>query len=244
MRWLFVLLFASCINYSCNQNPINTKQPGTIAALNLPADSSAISDTLPKTEIAVKIFEGLLSPYSSAFILKTCADQSSYITIDKENLIAAAYQKTIGNMSYLNESVYFKAKGYAQLSAKGTDSLIVTDLIETKRKSYLTPCFNYEFILLGTEPFWSAEIIPNENIIALKDVSLEKSFVFPYSKAVFEGSQYSYFSRNKKGDTISIIVRKENCNDGMSDKNYQYSSQIEVNGRSMSGCAIKKGDKP
>jgi uncharacterized membrane protein len=239
MKLLFSLISLHLLFLSCNHSTKTPKQPGTTAALNIPADSSSVLDTSFTSAIPIKTFEGLLLTSKSANILKVCDGKSSYILIDENKLATSAYQKTINNLAYQNESVYARIMGYF----KSKDTLIVTSTVDIKPKSFLTPCFNFEFILLGTEPFWSVEIIPNEDIIALKDVSAEKSYVFPYSKPSINGNEYSYVSKNEKGDTIEIIIRKENCNDGMSDRNYQYSSQIKINGKPMTGCAIKKGDK-
>ena len=239
MKWLYILFLISSVLLSCNHSTKTPEQPGTVAALNIPADSSSVLDTSFTGAIAIKTFEGLLFTSKSANILKVCDGKSSYILTDENNLVTSAYQKTISNLTYENESVYARMKGYI----KSRDTLMVTSVVDINPKSFLTSCFNFEFILLGNEPFWSVEIIPDENIIALKDVSTGKSHLLPYSKPAIKGTVYSYVSKNEKGDTIEILIRKENCNDGMSDRNYLYSSEITINGKSMNGCAIKKGDK-
>lgn len=239
MKWLCILFLFPSILLSCNKPTQTSKPKGTVAALNIPADNSFTLDTSIKASIPIKTFEGLLHTSKSANILKGCDRKSAYIIIDENSLLASTYQKTISNLTYENESVYARVKGYI----KSRDTLMVTGLVDIKPKSFLTPCFNFEFILLGTEPFWSVEIIPDENIIAFKDVSTEKSYLFPYSKPEIKSNEYTYHTQNKSGDDFNIIIRKENCNDGMSDRNYLHSSEITINGKAMTGCAVKKGDK-
>jgi uncharacterized membrane protein len=116
-------------------------------------------------------------------------------------------------------------------------------VITAVQKSFTTDCFVYEFIGLGNEPFWSLDIIPTEKIIALKDVGTEKTYVFPYKAAKLAGSTLTYDVTNDKKETLKITIAKETCSDGMSDRNYNYSAQVSINGKLLKGCAIRKGDK-
>jgi uncharacterized membrane protein len=38
------------------------------------------------------------------------------------------------------------------------------------------------------------------------------------------------------------LIKKEKCSDGMSDRSYNFSAEIAINGETLKGCAIKKGD--
>lgn len=87
----------------------------------------------------------------------------------------------------------------------------------------------------GTEPFWSirftdnaAFYIPNigESEISLKykDISVEKN-------------KWSLLVENQQlGYQFSIVIRKEKCSDGMSDKIYPYSINLEFPDDTYTGC--------
>lgn len=175
--------------------------------------------------------------------------KATYWIEDESNKLASSYQKTEGFLSYPYESMYVELKGY--LKGKSTmgyaseyeNVLVVTDVISAKQKSFSTECFAYEFIALGNEPFWSVEIIPSEKIIALKDVAAEKAYVFPYKVSKKSGNTISYESSNDKNQTIEVLIIKNPCSDGMSDRKYNYSALVQINGKALKGCAIKKGDK-
>jgi uncharacterized membrane protein len=98
-----------------------------------------------------------------------------------------------------------------------------------------------EFTALGNEPFWSLDIIPAEKWIILKDMSTEKTFYFIYQPAKINVNTYLYELANDKGERIKITIREKECSDGMSDRQYIYSSEVIINGRTLKGCAIKKG---
>jgi uncharacterized membrane protein len=99
------------------------------------------------------------------------------------------------------------------------------------------------FTALGNEPFWSVDISPSENRVVLKDMSIEQTFDFEYSRPVRNASDYLYETTNDKGEKIKITIKEEACSDGMSDRRYHYSSEVIINGRTLKGCAFKKGEK-
>jgi len=226
----------------CNTATTPEKEPGTIAALNIPNDTSGI-DTAAKPAILSKEFTGRYVPNNDGNIFIGC-DHNTYIIVDESNAIQSDYDKIQQNLSYKGESAAIKVLGYLKKHSKTgeRDSLMVTKTLEVKPKSFQTECFNFEFIAIGNEPFWSVEIIPDENLISLKDVSTDKTYKFAYAKPISSGNTFIYDVNNGKNETLKVSIRKEACNDGMSDRNYQYSSSIVINGKPLSGCAIKKGD--
>lgn len=100
-----------------------------------------------------------------------------------------------------------------------------------------------EFTALGNEPFWSLEISPAKKQVILKDMSIEQTFAFNYEPAEKSANTYFYELSSDNGGTVKITIRQEPCSDGMSDRRYLYSSEVVIDGRTLKGCAIKKGEK-
>ncbi|WP_256011205.1 hypothetical protein [Desertivirga xinjiangensis] len=244
-RYLLIfLLCAGCTSATKNQSP-----DGPVAAQNLPADSTYVLVDSSKSSIPEREFSGFYINGNEVNTFRDCSTGQTYWVEDQSGQLLNAYHKSRSNLWYPYESAYAEVRGFLKgkteqgYASEFQNTIVVTRIREVKQKSFMTECYDFQFIALGNEPFWNAEIIPNENIIAFKDVATEKSYTFPYAKPVVAGSKTSYAVKNDKGESLKLVITKENCNDGMSDRNYFYSAQAELNGKHLSGCAIRKGDK-
>ena len=221
----------------------------TLAADGTATDTADATPQLPKTPEELKIFKGLYSFGSEVSTFRDCKNTGKlYWLEDKSNKLSSAYKKATDFQSYPYESVYIEVKGYLKgksnigYAEEYENVLTVTDLISLKPKSYRTECFDYEFICLGNEPFWSLEIIPNEKLIALKDVGSEKTYTFPYTAGKVHGNSITFETSNDKKETLKAVIKKEVCSDGMSDRVYRHSARVTINGKTLIGCAIKRDD--
>ena len=253
MRALYtiIILFAML---SCNSDKQIETVEDSVAIDSMEADGT-ITDTADITPQSVqkagevKIFKGLYSFGNEVSTFRECENPSKlYWLEDKSKKLSSAYKKATEFLSYPYESVYIEVKGYLKgksnigYAEEYENVLIVTDLISLKPKSYRTECFNYEFICLGNEPFWSLDILPDEKLIALKDVGSEKTYTFPYSAGKIAGNRITFQTSNDKKETLKAVITRENCSDGMSDRVYSHSAEVTINGKTLKGCAIKKGD--
>ncbi|MES3016452.1 MAG: hypothetical protein V4721_01680 [Bacteroidota bacterium] len=247
MRTYILVLFAALVIQSCT-NP--QKQVET-------SDTITVIDSVPHIDSTVKaientpvVFKGLYTFGNEVRTFQDCSGtQTVYWVNDSIGNLQDRYGKTNRFPSYPYESVYAEVKGYLSGKSKmGYASeyenvLVVTEVIKVKAKNYRTECYNYEFIALGNEPFWSVDIIPQERRIVFKDAGLEKATEFIYAPAKVSGDVHRYEATSAGNKKIVVVIRKEKCSDGMSDREYNYSAQVTVNGTVYKGCAIKKGDK-
>jgi uncharacterized membrane protein len=173
-----------------------------------------------------------------------CADPGkTYAVIDESGELDSAYANATRFASYPGESIYMELKGIISEGNGNSERILtVSNIIRSQAKNFRTACYPYEFIALGNEPFWSLDIIPAEKRIVLKDMSIEKIFDFDYKAATKNADTYAYELKNRTGDIIKVSISKEVCSDGMSDRRYTHSSEININGRVLKGCAIKKGE--
>jgi uncharacterized membrane protein len=214
------------------------------------ADSSKIVEHLPiPADTTSSLFKGLYTFGNEVRTFQDCSGGGKiYWVNDSMASLSQRYEDTNRFPSYPYESVYVEVKGY--LSGKSQmgyaseyeNVLIVTDIVKVEAKNFRTECYNYEFIALGNEPFWSLEIIPGEKRIVFKDVGVEKVTEFIYAPAKMEDGVLKYEATSPSNDKLVAIIRMEKCSDGMSDRQYNYSAEITVNGKVNKGCAIKKGE--
>ena len=91
------------------------------------------------------------------------------------------------------------------------------------------PDFSGDFQLVGTEPFWGGRIQSDGLTLSRPDQ--------PDVSAANPGVHV-------EGDTgvwgvggLVFKLRPEPCSDGMSDRQYDYSAQVTINGQTLKGCA-------
>ena len=240
MRSCILIILSVLIFQACTNSEKHTVNADSVERLN---QNKLAVDTTPT------LFKGLYTFGNEVNTFQDCSSgEKVYWVNDSLASLREPYEKTNRFPSYPYESVYAEVKGY--LSGKSQmgyaseyeNVLVVTDIVKVEAKNFRTECYNYEFIVLGNEPFWALEIIPTEKRIVFKDVGVEKVTEFIYAPAKVDDGVYLYEATSPSNDKLVAIIRKENCNDGMSDRQYNYAAELRVNGKTYKGCAIKKGD--
>ncbi|SKB65588.1 hypothetical protein [Daejeonella lutea] len=247
MKTYILIVVTAVILQSCSspQQKVELTDTTTIVDSNTPADSVAVE----KTNSPI-VFKGLYTFGNEVRTFRDCSgNKTVYWVVDSSANLQARYEKTNRFPAYPYESVYAEVKGY--LTGKSTmgyaseyeNVLVVTDIIKVEPKNFKTECYNYEFIALGNEPFWSVDIIPDEKRIVFKNVGQEKALEFIHKPATVSAGVYRYEATSPGNKKIVVIIRKEKCSDGMSDREYNYSAEVIIDGTTFKGCAIKKGDQ-
>lgn len=89
----------------------------------------------------------------------------------------------------------------------------------------------------GTEPFWGVSLRPGTATADMMFV--EKRYFFRLTRAQQAMNRADIWlirGATRPGE-MSLIVRREECNDGMSDNRYPYSSVVLISGLNMvAGC--------
>ncbi|MEJ7692889.1 hypothetical protein [Daejeonella sp.] len=247
MRTYALILFTAIIIQSCSSPQ---KRADTSDSISVTDSAIAVDSTIAVIEKTPVVFKGLYTFGNEVRTLRDCSgSQTVYWVNDSIASLRDKYEKTNRFPSYPYESVYAEVRGY--LSGKSRlgyaseyeNVLVVTEIIKLEPKNFRTACYNYEFIALGNEPFWSVDIIPQEKRIIFKDVGQERALEFIYASAKVSGEVYRYEATSARNNKIAVVIRKEKCSDGMSDRQYNYAAEVTVNGTIYKGCAIKKGDK-
>ncbi len=101
----------------------------------------------------------------------------------------------------------------------------------------LDPIYEGDLTLAGTEPFWAVEI---------SDTTKSSIFTRPDHAAVTAGPPErtaesggaKLVAGSPNGDLV-MRLKKGDCSDGMSDRAYPMTAELEFNGETFRGCAGK-----
>lgn len=92
------------------------------------------------------------------------------------------------------------------------------------------------FQALGTEPFWSFEVLPGKLIYTSPEV--QQGIVIA---ARFSGQgKRLQFSGAMQGKPVLLAIEPGTCSDGMSDTVYAYKASFSWGGQTEQGCARLK----
>ncbi|MBK7477638.1 MAG: hypothetical protein IPN74_01375 [Haliscomenobacter sp.] len=98
----------------------------------------------------------------------------------------------------------------------------------------------FEYICMGTEPFWSVEITAGGIYFSSPEIA---KTAYPYKApktgdagAVYETEATISGVKSK----LKVTVSPGACSDGMSDTEYPYFSEVVRDGETLKGCAREK----
>lgn len=107
---------------------------------------------------------------------------------------------------------------------------------EPKPSAAPTPVPQKRFQALGTEPFWSVEVLPGQ----LRYMAPEQLDGITFAAtATSLGSGYRY-AGTMAGAKVTLTIAPGQCSDGMSDQVYAYTAALTIADQAMAGCARLK----
>lgn len=184
----------------------------------------------------VKEYKGVYYPGQ----FKNAVNSDLYTFYDSvQKKLDSLYNKILPN-PYPNQTVFMSFKGVADSFPTNTGFRIsITERISMELKNAFNSAIPYNYWCMGNEPFWQIQISEKENLIDFYDPMIPKTYHFNFSKATIEGNKTVYTTEDKaNSNTIKITIINEKCSDGMSERKYNYSSEVVLNGKNYKGCAI------
>ncbi|MGA0606155.1 COG3650 family protein [Phenylobacterium sp. VNQ135] len=102
-----------------------------------------------------------------------------------------------------------------------------------------TTDFSQDMLAIGTEPFWSLTMRGTEFELLRPD--------HPNVKLKAPGAQIGpgqgvWKATAEDGSAMTVTLRVGDCSDGMSDRTYPMSAEVEFAGTTLHGCAAKASD--
>lgn len=92
------------------------------------------------------------------------------------------------------------------------------------------------FQALGTEPFWSLDVLDDQLRYSSPEVLDGKAFPASVKR---EGQTYR-FTGTLDGQAVLLTIEPGQCSDGMSDTSYPYKASFTWGSRTEQGCARLK----
>lgn len=184
-------------------------------------------------------------------MFRNCADNKQYWVRDATRSLDSLYREACFPAPIPYEAVYAVFTG--TLGSKDTSSnavetegvFIVTKVDTLQSKNKFNACLPWEFWCSGTEPFWSLQISEAEGGIFFKNMADETGAQYAWDEPRTDGkTSWTYEISDASGskDGLKIVIKKEKCNDGMSEIEYGYSAEIMMNGTTLRGCAVRGGE--
>jgi uncharacterized membrane protein len=229
-----LLLLAFCFS-NCSETPKPT--------------ASQLQSSIPNPQPTTLRGYYVLGDEVSMF--RNCADNKQYWVQDETSSLDSLYQ-----LACLPAPIPYEA-AYAVLTgtlgpkdtvgfAAETDGVFVVRKVDTlQSKNRFNACLAWEFWCSGTEPFWSLQISEAEGGIFFKNMADETGAQYTWDEPQTDGSaSWVYETSGAPGgkDRLKIVIKKEKCNDGMSEIEYGYSVVVTQESATLRGCAVRGGE--
>jgi uncharacterized membrane protein len=230
-KTILLLLLAFCLS-NCNETP----KPAASEV-----QSFAFNSSNPTT------LRGYYVLGDEVNMFRNCADNKQYWVKDATRSLDSLYRLACLPAPIPYEAVYavftgiLEPKDTASAAAETAGIFTVTQVDTLQPKSKFNACLPWEFWCHGTEPFWSLQISEAEGGIFLKNMADETGTQFAWAEPTTD-NQTSWVYEIISSEPLKIFIKKEKCNDGMSEIEYDYSVIVTQNDATLRGCAVRGGE--
>ncbi|WP_141653050.1 COG3650 family protein [Phenylobacterium immobile] len=100
--------------------------------------------------------------------------------------------------------------------------------------------FSGDFDLIGTEPFWNLKLRGGTQLVFSRPDSPVVVATAP--GAEIQAGRAIWRAKAESGGPLTATIRVGECSDGMSDRTYAMSAEVEYEGRLLVGCATRPAD--
>jgi uncharacterized membrane protein len=183
--------------------------------------------------------------------LRNCTDNKQYWVKDATRSLDSLYKQACFPAPIPYEATYAVLTGtigpkdtsIAAVETAGTFTVTKVDTLQSKNR--FNACLAWEFWCHGTEPFWGIQISEAEGGIFFKNMADETGTQYAWDEPQTDGAtSWVYETNDAPGSKnhLKIAIKKENCSDGMSDIEYEYSATVTRGKETLRGCAVRGGE--
>lgn len=181
-------------------------------------------------------------------MLRNCADNKQYWIVDATGSLDSLYREACLPAPIPFEATYavfagtLGPKDSLGVASEADGTFTVTRVDTLQAKTMFNACVPYEFWCHGTEPFWSLQISEAEGGIFFKNMADETGTQYAWTEPRFTDNTSWVYETYDGDKPLQITIKKEKCNDDMSDLEYGYSAEIRMGGKILRGCAVRGGE--
>jgi len=257
--FIAVTVLATVFNMACR--PIDRK------ALDLSDKNHEVNDKATDNGGPEEtVFMGYYLEYKGAKYFKRSPGGGYFKVIDRTQHLAERYGELI---TLVNQPVYAILRGTPDWTVDGSwkngtglpvidalsevygnpsiPSFTAIEVIEIDNVKRWNRVFPSEFRCYGEEPFWSLDIIKDQEAI-FRDIGGSTVHYLPYDPPEIDSDNYTYQftdtadnevdgEMNSDRDAMHVIIEDTGCTDPMSGEMFEYSVKITFLGKTWIGCA-------
>jgi uncharacterized membrane protein len=236
------------------QNHSNMKKYACVALLGLllplgacqgGSDSAAANQDAGLPPVAT--FKGQIQYGAGKFAFFDCASGKVYAISDSTMSLGRLYQKACQPAACPGESAMITAQGRLFTKADpgmgeehGILAVVGIDSLYTRTMD--NACVPFNYWCHGTEPFWSLVVSKREGGFFFKELASEKGRYYtwsPFTLTEHNTTTFVVHEYRNSDAKMTVYIRPERSNDGMSDQEYNYSATIVTpDGRTLRGVAV------
>lgn len=232
MRNALLLLTFMVVLIQCQNTPKSAGTP--------PATTESAAKNGPTEQI-----RGLLVIASGRTNVLDQVNNEVYEIADRTGKLDSAYVSATMPCPYVSKYVFSVLTGrFNGLGKMGLRLFEVSqiDTITAKNPENVASLgIPFEFWCHGNEPFWSIQVSNYEGGIFYENLADGTGWFCPWFPAVVGKDTWTYDIPASEGmnGAMQFTIKKEKCDDGMSEQIYDYSVVLKVNGAKYHGVAIK-----
>lgn len=191
----------------------------------------------------VTTFKGQLQYGAGKVAFRDCANDAIYAVADSTLSLNQLYPKACQPVPCPGEPALISAKGRLFGSAAENNQVLAIVAVDSiTPRNFKNSCSPYNYWCHGTEPFWSLVVDPRSGGLFFKDLSTEKGHYYTWQRPTLTSGNTTTFVvheyRNEEAK-LTLYIRPEPANDGMSDQKYNYSATVVTpDGRTLRGVAV------
>lgn len=226
------LLFSFCGNETPTITTNPTPETGQPQPLARPAGEA--------------IFTGLYTHADERRTFQDCATGKTYWMEDATNSLGKRAFAANDPVHFDGEAAWVQVRGMLKGKSKVGHASLCDDVLAVSAVDSVTGlseanmCLDWEFFAHGTEPFWSLMVSKATQTIEFQDIGSDFAAVFPWVEADVSGEKWLLNSTNQRDESIRILLKKEPCDDGMSERKYEYSALVVIGKKKWKGVAVRK----
>lgn len=239
MKYLALLLACCFLLHNCSNNP--AKEPAADASADQTAEPSATPN--PDSFTCVS---GLLQCRDSiAMLIETGGDSvvRQYNLIDKTKTLLARHNEATKPVHHLVEMSKAVVCGVntstnKQAMVQTMEVHRVESVVAKTPENFGLP---FEFWCEGTDGEWRVEICWYIGFIYYENAGDASTWLIAWYPPKVSGNKWTYDIPENPGHNgaFNLVIKKEKCTNVKTQKTYDYSCELKVNGKTLKGGAIR-----